>query len=145
MRTPAMATAPAAMKPGRWIETAPAVAGAEGVAEALSPAGVLLALIRGVEELAMWLIEGVALKEGVLVMTGVQVDEGVSVEVEVGVGVEVDDGVYPEGTRVMVLVIQSAEADSAANATGARAERKRRALVNCIVDVLVQCCYDIAN
>ena len=36
----------------------------------------------------------------------------------------------------MVLVIQSAVADSAANATGARAERKRRALVNCIVDVL---------
>jgi hypothetical protein len=131
MRTPAMAAAPAAMKPERWIEAAPAVAGAEGVAEALLPVGVLLALIRGVEELAMWLIEGVALEEGVLVMTGVQV------EVEVGVGVGVDDGgaVYPEGTRVMVLVIQSAEADSAANATGARAERKRRALVNCIVDV----------
>lgn len=141
MRTPAMAAAPAAMKPGRWIEAAPAVAGAEGVAEALSPAGVLLALIRGVEELAMWLMEGVALEEGVLVMTGVQV------EVEVEVGVEVDDGgaVYPEGTRVMVLVIQSAEADSAANATGARAERKRRALVNCIVDVWFQSCYDIAN
>lgn len=85
----------------------------------------------------MWLMEGVALEEGVLVMTGVQVDEEVSVEVEVGVGVGVDDGggVYPEGTRVTVLVIQSAEADSAANATGARAERKRRALVNCIVDV----------
>lgn len=91
MRRPAMAAAPAAMKPGRWIEAA-LVAGAEGVAEALSPAGVLLALIRGVEELAMWLIEGVALEEGVLVMTGVQVDEGVSVEVEVGVGVGVDDG-----------------------------------------------------
>ncbi len=30
----------------------------------------------------------------------------------------------------------------AANATGARAEG-RRALVNCIVDVLVQSCYDI--
>lgn len=137
MRTPAMAAAPAAMKPGRWIEAAPAVAGAEGVAEALSPRGVLLALIRGVEELAMWLMEGVALEEGVLVMTGVQVDEEVSIEVEVGVGVGVDDGgaVYPEGTRVTVLVIQSAEADSAANATGARAERKRRALVNCIVDV----------
>lgn len=85
-----MAAAPAAMKPGRWFEAAPAVAGAEGVAEA-SPAGTLLALIRGVEELAMWLMEGVAL-EGVLVMTGVQVDEGVSVEVEIGVGVGVDDG-----------------------------------------------------
>ena len=34
-----------------------------------------------------------------------------------------------------VLVTQSAVAASAANATGARAERKRRALVNCIVDV----------
>lgn len=89
-----MAAAPAAMKAGRWIEAAPAVAGAEGVAEAPSPAGVLLALIRGVEELAMWLMEGVALEEGVLVTTGVQVDEGVSVEieVEVGVGVGVDDG-----------------------------------------------------
>lgn len=44
-----------------------------------------------------------------------------------------------------VLVTQSAVAASAANATGARAERKRRALVNCIVDVLVQSCYDIDN
>jgi hypothetical protein len=79
------------MKPGKWIEAAPAVAGAEGVAEA-SPAGTLLALIRGVEELATWLMEGVALEEGVLVMTGVQVDEGVSVEVEDGVGVGVDEG-----------------------------------------------------
>lgn len=102
-----MAPAPAAMKPGRWMEAAPAVRG-EGVAEALSLAGELLvALIRGVE-LAMWLMEGMTLRVGMLVMTGVQVDEGASVEVsmgvsvgvsietelevEVGVGVGVDDG-----------------------------------------------------
>ena len=97
-----MAPAPAAMKPGRRMEAAPAVRG-EGVAEALSLAGELLALIRGVE-LAMWLREGMTLKVGVLVITGVQVDEGASVEVsigvsigielevEVGVGVGVDDG-----------------------------------------------------
>lgn len=87
-----MAATPAAMKAGRWIEAAPATAGAEGVAQALPPAGVLLALIRRVEELAIRLIEGVELEEGVLVTTGVQVDEEISVAVEVEVGVEVDDG-----------------------------------------------------
>jgi hypothetical protein len=106
------------------------VGGREGVAEAVSLAWVV-DLIRRVEELAMWLAEGVALEEGVLVMTGVQVEVEVSV---VEIGVEVDDGgIYPEGTRVIVLVIHSAEAASVANATGARAERKRRVLVNCIV------------
>lgn len=86
MKRPAMAAAPAAMTPGRWIEAAPVA----GVGEAAALSAALVALTRGVEELARRLIEGVALERGVLVITGVQVE--VEVEVDVGVGVGVEDG-----------------------------------------------------
>lgn len=134
-----MAAAPAAMAPENWSEVAP-LAGVEGagVAELSIPEITPVALTRGVEELGIRVREAALEETGVLVdMTGVQVDEGVGVEVGVGVGVGVDDGegVYPEGTRVRVWVLAGAEAASAAKATGAMAERKTRALVNCIVDM----------
>lgn len=82
-----MAAAPAPRTPGRWIEEAPLKGVGLGAADPLTA---LVGLTRGVEELTMWLIEGVALEREVLVMTGVQVDVEVAVESEVGVGV--DDG-----------------------------------------------------
>jgi hypothetical protein len=129
------------MAPENWSEVAP-LAGVEGagVTELSIPEITPVALTRGVEELGIRVREAALEETGVLVdMTGVGVDEGVGVEVGVGVGVGVgvDDGggVYPEGTRVRVWVLAGAEAASAAKATGAMAERKTRALVNCIVDM----------
>jgi hypothetical protein len=117
------------MAPENWSEVAP-LTGVEGAGVA-EPETTPVALTKGVEELGIRVREAALEETGVLVdMIGVQVDERVGVEV--GVGVD-DGGVYPEGTRVRVLVLAGAEAASAAKATGAMTERKTRALVNCIV------------
>jgi hypothetical protein len=118
------------MAPENWSEVAP-LTGVEG-AGVVEPETTPVALTKGVEELGIRVREAALEETGVLVgMIGVQVDERVGVEV--GVGVDDGGGVYPEGTRVRVLVLAGAEAASAAKATGAMAERKTRALAKCIV------------